>query len=189
MLPSEHSAILLTCIKQWLVLKTNFRSFWEWPLASLMSENDKVPAFLENLIMSIELHGLNTEGIYRKAGSANKIKKLKDAIDLGQIGERIILSDRALDILHTHQFISSILQGSHRLEKYLNIQGCLEKSLKIKFALKNTWKTLKGLEKSLNFIIYRRIQHCLWNLNQYKIVVPLFGAAYAAPNKGTTILY
>ena len=26
-------------------------------------------------------------------------------------------------------------QGSHRLEKYLNIQDCLEKSLKIKFAL------------------------------------------------------
>ena len=26
------------------------------------------------------------------------------------------------------------------------------------------------------------------DLNQYKIVVPLFGAAYAAPNKGTTIL-
>ena len=39
------------------------------------------------------------------------------------------------------------LQGSHRLEKYLNIQDCLERSLKFKFAL----KTLKGLEKSLNF--------------------------------------
>ena len=25
--------------------------------------------------------------------------------------------------------------------------------------------------------------------NKYKIVVPLFGAAYAAPYKGTTILY
>ena len=25
--------------------------------------------------------------------------------------------------------------------------------------------------------------------NWYKLVVPLFGAAYAAPNKGTTILY
>ena len=31
-----------------------------------------------------------------------------------------------------------ITQGSHRLEKYLNIQNCLEKSLKIKFALKST---------------------------------------------------
>ena len=76
-------------------------------------------------------------------------------------------------------------QGSHRLEKYLKLQDWLEKSLKIKLALKSTWKTLKGLEKSLNFTIYRRIQHCL----QYKIVVPLFGAAYAAPNKGATILY
>ena len=29
-------------------------------------------------------------------------------------------------------------QGSHRLEKYLNIQDCLEKSLKMKYALKST---------------------------------------------------
>ena len=55
-----------------------------------------------------------------------------------------------------------IVQVSRRLEKYLNIQDCLEKSLKIKFALKSTWKTLKGLEKSLNFTIYSGIQQCLW---------------------------
>ena len=81
--------------------------------------------------------------------------------------------------------------GSHRHEKYLNIQVCLEKSLKIKFALKSPGKILKGLEKSLKFTIYRRIQHCLiGDLNQYKIVMPLFGAAvYATPNKSTTILY
>ena len=72
-------------------------------------------------------------------------------------------------------------------EKYLNIQDCLEKSLKIKFALKSTGKTLKGLEKSLNFTIYRSIQH-FGDPNQYKIVVSLFGAAYAAPNKDTTII-
>ena len=40
-----------------------------------------------------------------------------------------------------HQFTASgsrkQLQVSHRLEKYLNIQECLEKSLKIKFALKS----------------------------------------------------
>ena len=53
-------------------------------------------------------------------------------------------------------------QGSHTLEKYLNIQDCLEKSLKLKFALKSTWKTLKGLKRSLYFTIYRRIQQCLW---------------------------
>ena len=74
-----------------------------------------------------------------------------------------------------------MLQGSRRLEKYLNIRDCLEKSLNIKFALKSTWKTLKSLEKSLYFTIYRRIQQCFGDLNQYKIVVPLFGAAYAAP--------
>ena len=32
------------------------------------------------------------------------------------------------------------IQGSRRLEKYLNLQDCLEKSLKIKFALKSTIK-------------------------------------------------
>ena len=40
-----------------------------------------------------------------------------------------------------------IIQGLHRLEKYLHKQDCLEKSLKIKFALKSTWKTMKDLEK------------------------------------------
>ena len=39
------------------------------------------------------------------------------------------------------------LQGSHRLEKYLNLEGFLEKSLKIKSALKSTGKSLKSLEK------------------------------------------
>ena len=45
-------------------------------------------------------------------------------------------------------------QGSHRLEKYLNSTGFLEKSLKIKYALKNTGKSFKGPEKSLNSSIF-----------------------------------
>ena len=49
-----------------------------------------------------------------------------------------------------------ILQGSHRLEKYLNVEGFLEKSLKIKSALKSPGKSLKSLEKSLNSTIYCR---------------------------------
>ena len=47
-------------------------------------------------------------------------------------------------------------QGLHRLETYLNLEGFLEKSLKIKSALKSTGKSLKSLEKSLNSTIIRR---------------------------------
>ena len=82
-----------------------------------------------------------------------------------------------------------VKQGSHMLKKCLNLEGLLEKSLKNNSALKSNGKSLTGLEKSLNFTIYKRIQQCFEDLNQYQIVVPLFGAAYAAPNKGTTILY
>ena len=50
-----------------------------------------------------------------------------------------------------------LVQGSHRLEKYLNLEGFLEKSLKIKYALKSTGKLNKGLEKSLSSSIFCRI--------------------------------
>ena len=50
----------------------------------------------------------------------------------------------------------SCLQGRHRLEKYWNLEGFLEKSLKIKSALKSTGKSLKGLENSLNSSIFCR---------------------------------
>ena len=47
-------------------------------------------------------------------------------------------------------------QGSHKLEKYMNLEGFLEKSLKIKSALKSMGKSLKSLEKSLNSTIFCR---------------------------------
>ena len=78
-------------------------------------------------------------------------------------------------------------QGLYRLKKYLNLEGFLEKSLKIKSALKSTGKSLKGIERSLNSSVFCRTVDR--DLYQYKIVVPLFDAANAAPNKGTTISY
>ena len=48
------------------------------------------------------------------------------------------------------------VQGWHRLEKYLNLESFLEKSMKIKYALKNTGKSLKSHEKSLNSTIFCR---------------------------------
>ena len=41
-----------------------------------------------------------------------------------------------------------LTQGSHRLEKYLNLEVFLEKPLKIKYALKSPENSHKGLEKS-----------------------------------------
>ena len=47
-------------------------------------------------------------------------------------------------------------QGSHLLEKYLNLEGFLEKSLKIKYSLKTSGKSLKYFEKTLNSSIFCR---------------------------------
>ena len=81
---------------------------------------------------------------------------------------------RSLSQIHAHVFCESkqftdkhwedssltklktVQQGSHRLEKYLNLEGFLKKSLKIKSALKSTGKSLKSLEKSLNSTIICR---------------------------------
>ena len=52
--------------------------------------------------------------------------------------------------------MSVLDQGSHRLEKYLNLEGFLEKSLKINSALKSTGKSLESLEKSLSSTIFCR---------------------------------
>ena len=65
--------------------------------------------------------------------------------------------------------VAVITQGSNRLEKYWKIAQRLEKSLK---------STIPVGHSTANRVI-----------NQYKIVVRIFAAAYAAPNKGTTILY
>ena len=50
----------------------------------------------------------------------------------------------------SHMFV----QGSHRLEKYFNIEGFLEKSLKIKSALKRSGKSLKKPWKVLEFYYF-----------------------------------
>nr|XP_040018575.1 unconventional myosin-IXAa-like isoform X13 [Gasterosteus aculeatus aculeatus] len=50
-------------------------------LSRLTSEERAVPQLVEKLINYIEMHGLYTEGIYRKSGSTNKIKELRLGLD------------------------------------------------------------------------------------------------------------
>ncbi len=52
-------------------------------VSRLTNDERTVPLVAEKLINYIEMHGLYTEGIYRKSGSANKIKELKQGLDTG----------------------------------------------------------------------------------------------------------
>ena len=74
-------------------------------------------------------------------------------------------------------------QGLHRLEKYLNMKGFLEKSLKIEYALKSTGETL-CLEKCLNFTLFCKT----YSEISMKLLSLSLVQHNAAPNKGTAIL-
>lgn len=50
-------------------------------VSRLTSDERAVPVVVEKLMNYIEMHGLYTEGIYRKSGSTNKIKELKQGLD------------------------------------------------------------------------------------------------------------
>ena len=82
-----------------------------------------------------------------------------------------------------------VIPGSHRLEKYLNLEGFFKSPWKLNLP----WKVLENHSKALKspwiLLFSVGLNSVDRDLNQYKIDVPLFSAAYAAPNIGTTILY
>ncbi|NWV01396.1 MYO9B protein, partial [Upupa epops] len=49
-------------------------------VSALTSERNSVPIVMEKLLEYVEMHGLYTEGIYRKSGSANRMKELKQLL-------------------------------------------------------------------------------------------------------------
>lgn len=53
------------------------------PLESLIKGDQKIPLVVEKLISTIEMHGLFTEGLYRKSGAAPKARELKLSIETG----------------------------------------------------------------------------------------------------------
>ena len=52
----EHSAILLTCIKRYSVLKTNFWSSFEWPLKMGIASGSDHLWFTKSLTLSYDVH-------------------------------------------------------------------------------------------------------------------------------------
>ncbi|XP_053784644.1 unconventional myosin-IXa isoform X8 [Desmodus rotundus] len=66
-------------------------------LSRLTSEDRTVPLVVEKLINYIEMHGLYTEGIYRKSGSTNKIKELRQGLDTD--AESVNLDDYNIHVI------------------------------------------------------------------------------------------
>nr|XP_060475629.1 unconventional myosin-IXa [Panthera onca] len=66
-------------------------------LSRLTSEERTVPLVVEKLINYIEMHGLYTEGIYRKSGSTNKIKELRQGLDTD--AENVNLDDYNIHVI------------------------------------------------------------------------------------------
>lgn len=52
-------------------------------LCHLVNEKTPVPTVLEMMLEHVEMHGLYTEGIYRKSGSANRMKELHQRLETG----------------------------------------------------------------------------------------------------------
>ena len=55
------------------------------PLESLLKDGEKIPVVVERLINAIEMHGLFTEGLYRKCGAAPKARELRALIEAGEL--------------------------------------------------------------------------------------------------------
>ncbi|XP_041367346.1 unconventional myosin-IXAa-like isoform X3 [Gigantopelta aegis] len=51
------------------------------PLQTQITERCKVPEIAERLVAAIELHGMFTEGLYRKSGAAPKVRHLKELVE------------------------------------------------------------------------------------------------------------
>ena len=83
------------------------------------------------------------------------IRYIEGILDAFQLDSGTLHISLTITELRNYTCILRYSQGSRRLEKYLNLEGFLEKSLKIKPTL-STGKSLKSLEKSLNSTIFCR---------------------------------
>lgn len=50
----------------------------------LVNNKTPVPIVLEIMLEHVEMNGLYTEGIYRKSGSANRMKELHQLLEAGE---------------------------------------------------------------------------------------------------------
>ncbi|KAL0118454.1 hypothetical protein PUN28_009249 [Cardiocondyla obscurior] len=73
------------CGKDGSLSEMNSRKVFGVPLYKLDCGDGKVPLVVDRLITTIEMHGLYTEGIYRKSGVSSKVRELKMKMDEGDL--------------------------------------------------------------------------------------------------------
>ncbi|XP_033331080.1 unconventional myosin-IXa isoform X3 [Megalopta genalis] len=76
---------LAECGKEASLHDMNSRKVFGVQLYKLDCGDGKVPLVVDRLITTIEMHGLYTEGIYRKSGVSSKVKELKQKMDEGDL--------------------------------------------------------------------------------------------------------
>lgn len=86
------------CGKDGSLSETNSRKVFGVPLYKLDCGDGKVPLVVDRLITTIEMHGLYTEGIYRKSGVSSKVRELKVKMDEGDL-ERVDFENYQVHVL------------------------------------------------------------------------------------------
>uniref|UniRef100_A0A8D2LVE0 Myosin IXA n=1 Tax=Varanus komodoensis TaxID=61221 RepID=A0A8D2LVE0_VARKO len=127
-------------------------------LSRLTSEEQTVPLVFEKLTSYIEMHALYTEGIYRKSGSTNKIKELRQGLDT-EI-ENVNLDDYNIHVIASvfKQWLRDLpnpLMTFELYEEFLRAMGLQER----KEAIRGVYSVIDQLSRTHLNTLERLIFH------------------------------
>ncbi|KAI4904764.1 hypothetical protein NFI96_015365 [Prochilodus magdalenae] len=127
-------------------------------VSRLTNDERSVPLVVEKLINYIEMHGLYTEGIYRKSGSTSKVKELKQALDTD-------VNSVNLDEYNIHVIASVFKQWLRDLpnplmtfelyEEFLRVMGLPDK----KEVIRGVYSVVDQLSRTHLYTLERLIFH------------------------------
>uniref|UniRef100_UPI00358F878E unconventional myosin-IXa isoform X3 n=1 Tax=Myxine glutinosa TaxID=7769 RepID=UPI00358F878E len=127
-------------------------------LSQLVGSDRAVPLLLEKLLNHVEMHGLYTEGIYRKSGANTKVKELRSALDSD-------INNVSLDDYQVHVIGSVIKQWLRELPSPLLTDELYDEFLRTvvlpekKDKIKGLYSVIEHLPPSNHSTLERLIFH------------------------------
>ncbi|XP_060116388.1 unconventional myosin-IXa isoform X4 [Heteronotia binoei] len=127
-------------------------------LSRLTNEERTVPLVFEKLTSYIEMHALYTEGIYRKSGSTNKIKELRQGLDADL--ESVNLDDYNIHVIASvfKQWLRDLpnpLMTFELYEEFLRAMGLQER----KEAIRGVYSVIDQLSRTHLHTLERLVFH------------------------------